>query len=122
MKELDILINSLRIIASPYEVQKSYYPNYVSLADEIANELECLDWNKDKLIQEGKLSSEILDRIADIDRGFLSISYGEKDYSPALWDDLSIKKDKFWQIQRDKANDVLKDLGVGYSLPVKYEL
>lgn len=119
MKDIDLLINALKIIASPYEIQKKYYPDFVCLGDEIANELECREYLQDQISEDERFTEKILCEMEEIDNQFLSISFGEEKYDPVLWEDKAIRDNVFWQKQRERAVQILKELGIDDKLPVQ---
>lgn len=112
MEKLEVLINALKNIASPYEVQKKLYPDFVCLSSEIANELDCLDFLRDEIKEDERFTENIIDELEEIDRQFISISFGEEKYNEKLWEEEAVKNDSFWQNQRNRAARLLKELGV----------
>ncbi len=112
MEKIDILIKALKNIAAPYEVQKELYPEFVCLSNEIANELDCLEFLNDTIKADGRFNESILGELKEIDRQFISISIGEEKYHEKPWEKEAVKKDLFWQNQRNRAAKILKELGV----------
>ena len=114
--DTDLLLNALRIIASPYSVQKEYYPDFALLGDEIVGELDCIEF-----LEEGAIDLAVFQKLKELDNAFIDKSFGEVGYSDYIWTDRAVEHDVFWENQRNRAKEILKDLGCEYTLPKKFQ-
>lgn len=84
------------------------------MSNEIANELDCLDFLWDEIGNDKRFTESILDELKELDRQFISISFGEEKYDAKLWEEKAVKEDIFWQNQRNCAAKILSALKITF--------
>lgn len=102
----------IQALSQPYEIQKTLFPDFVNIADELAGEWELalheLEENK------SKLSKKQLYLLQNLDEYILSISGPE---NLRYWIDEALQQDIKWENLREMAKAILDDLSWGCDIP-----
>lgn len=110
----NLIIESIKLLASEGNIQLAYFPDFVCKPDEIANSLG--DWLelylRRDIVPEFAFSSEELDEIIELDNEFITFSF--EDFSES-----AVLTSPKWENIRKKAKILLCNLGIEYSLPDK---
>ncbi len=101
------LIEVLRLLAAPYEVQRAALPDFVHLPDEIANNLDNVLPFMDQLADAGLLNPEQVAEIQKIDSIFARKSDGDV---PSFWTLDAMRDSDEWAAIRTLARKVLHAL------------
>lgn len=110
MEKYRIFIETIKLLASPADIQLSVIPRQICCADEIAFCLEDILPLSEFLLSEGQISENIYKNVCDIDSNFVSFNHQE-------WTDTALMTSKKWQEVRDSASQILSTLSEAYSTP-----
>ncbi len=106
------LVQCLRLVASPYEVQISLLPNFIDIPDEIALFFDDVFLTIPQLKIEYLFSPNTLLKINEVNELFESMS--EEKF---FWELEELKNNKSWEKSRELALSVLKLLNEPYEKP-----
>lgn len=98
----DILVNGLRVVASPYERQKKFFPEFVHLPDEVINAVEYI---YAKQLRRNKMISEKVYAAFEEYDLYLDTMPTFKDYSEAV---IELEKGSWFNELRRKAVNLLE--------------
>ena len=98
-------INSIRLVAAPYETQKLSLPQFVAVSDEIANTFSNAYLLMPQLIISGKINLETASKIKHLEETFSMMTRTE-----SVWNDSSLKAENVWQDCRSQAIAILQSL------------
>lgn len=106
------LVQSLRLVASPPDVQVAALPKFVNIPDEIALTFNDANLIAPQLEDEELISSHSLDMLKELDELFETMSEDKN-----LWTIEKLENDKFWRGSRELAINILKEMNEPYSSP-----
>lgn len=97
------IFNVLRIIASPYEIQKKSFPEFVNIADELALTFhEEVMLRSDTLFKYGMMEDKQYERIKK-----LSLKFDEIDNKKEIWTVEALMNLDEWEDCRQIAREIL---------------
>lgn len=110
-----ILVQSLNLVASAYEVQNKVLPAFVNIPDEIA-----LIYTEAYLIipqikEENIISKSAINQMKKLDELFKKMSENK-----LIWNHESLMNDNIWEKSRELALNILFELGESYEKPDLY--
>ena len=108
----DILIQSIMLVASSYQIQTNTLPTYVNVADEI-----CLIYNDAYLMipqikDKSLISSKAMSMLKELNKLFDEMSDDKM-----LWTLEKLKEDNNWEKTRKLSHEILKELNEPYKRP-----
>jgi hypothetical protein len=110
------LVDALQLLAADYETQREAIPNFAHLPDELAliysESLLCIEQHTDELVDSGFLSGSALQKLRELDDTLARMSG-----KPGLWTIDALTHSSEWQQVRERAREILRQLGVPLSPP-----
>jgi hypothetical protein len=106
------LVQSLRLVASPFELQIVSLPRFVNVPDEIVLTYNDAYLIASQLKAENLISPKVLGMLKELDELFGKMS--EEKY---LWTVEKLKSNESWEKSRILAFDILKQLNEPYDSP-----
>lgn len=110
------LVDAIQLLAADYETQREAIPNFAHLPDELAliysESLLCIEQHTDELVDFGFLSGSALQKLRELDDTLARISG-----KPSLWTIDALTHSSEWQQVRERAREILRQLGVPISPP-----
>jgi len=110
------LVDSLQLLAADYETQRETIPNFAHLPDELAliysESLLCIERHTDELVDSGSLSESALQKLRELDDTLEHMSG-----KPSLWTIDALIHSSEWQQVRERAREILRQLGIPLSPP-----
>jgi hypothetical protein len=110
------LIDALQLLAVDYEIQRAALPDFANLPDELAliysESLLCIEQHTDELVDSGFLSGSALQKLRELDDTLARMSG-----KPSLWTIDALTRSSEWQQVRERAREILRQLGVPLSPP-----
>lgn len=107
------IIEALRLVAAPPEIQLSSLPRYVHKPDEVALTFEEVMVYAKIILDNHFLTDELYERLLEIDELFNGFGKDE-------WTEEAMYQSGTWEVVRNKANDTLKKFGEDYAAPNLY--
>jgi len=107
------IIELLRLLASPFEVQVSVFPDNEFPPDEIADEIDYKCFVSETLFKNNFISTAQYNNIK-------TISEKTKSFCKEEWSIEAMGKSSDWVYIRALASDALKEFGVEYTKPNLY--
>ena len=113
-RKMAMLIEALRLLAADYHTQKSLFPDYVLVPEEIALVFHDCVLLGDHLVSSGLLTNHQLESVAAIDRELeLRSNQEQKDF----WTEQALRSSETWEKIRRRAQEALGLLGSRMALP-----
>jgi hypothetical protein len=110
------LVDALQLLAADYETQREAIPNFAHLPDELAliysESLLCIEQHTDELADSRSLSGSALQKLRELDDTLARMSG-----KPSLWTIDALTHSSEWQQVRERAREILRQLGVPLSPP-----
>jgi hypothetical protein len=108
------LVDALQLLAADYGTQREAIPNFAHLPDELAliysESLLCIEQHADELVD--FLSGSALQKLRELDDTLARMSG-----KPSLWTIDALTHSSEWQQVRERAREILRQLGVPLSPP-----
>jgi hypothetical protein len=108
------LVDALQLLAADYETQREAIPNFAHLPDELvliySESLLCIEQHTDELVD--FLSGSALQKLRELDDTLARMSG-----KPSLWTIDALTHSSEWQQVRERAREILRQLGVPLSPP-----
>ncbi|MDD6209893.1 MAG: hypothetical protein PUB21_04725 [Bacteroidales bacterium] len=112
-KFYNTLVQSLRLVASPADIQIKSLPDFVCIADEIALTYDETYVLLPQIAEEDKrFTPQVMETLKELDRLF-----GEMSEDKTLWDIDQLKENLKWEKSRLLAYEALQLLGEPYEFP-----
>lgn len=119
-ERLDMLVESIKLLAAEYEIQTSVLPDFVHIPDEV-----CLIFSDNYLFVEELFNNGILTEYQRNKLCAIDALLDEMSNNKSLWTLESLKQSNEWRKIRCLAEDILKLLGKEKQKPdlywVKYQ-
>jgi len=106
------LQNNLRRLASSYEVQNAEIEDFArwNLPDDIASDWCNHAYFTARLLEAGIINDATVSKFENIANAFLEASLGGNLYEEIIWEHEGLQKHLFWELQRQRAKELLKQL------------
>ena len=111
-QQLHYIIESLRLVAAPAELQISVLPDFVSPTDEVSTTFGDAYLLVPNLVRLDLIRKDAAGRLADLDAWFEKMPT-----DGSICETESLKTHEFWQIARNLANDALLALEQEFRKP-----
>lgn len=106
------LVKSLRLVASPFDIQIKSMPDFVVIPDEIALTFYDSYLLTNRLKEENLISARSFDLLSE-----LNTLFDEMSNNQMLWDLDSLRNNENWNRCRNMALQILDELGENYDTP-----
>lgn len=111
-KYYNSLIQVLRLVASPYDSQITFFPNFVNIPEEIALLYHDSYLTTSRLHDEKKITLRALNMLYELNALFNTMSNNSY-----LWTQEKLKNNEMWSIARESAIKILNELNEKYDSP-----
>ena len=106
------LVKSLRLVASPFDIQIKSMPDFVVIPDEIALTFYDSYLLTNRLKEENLISARSFDLLSE-----LNTLFDEMSNNQMLWDINSLRNNENWNRCRNMALQILDELDENYDTP-----
>lgn len=110
------LVNILRLVASPYSIQMSFFPVEVLTTDEISLDYYDAFLQANGLYTGEEISLPVYIKLKELNNEFQMMS---KSPTSDFWSESALKNDPTWERIRATAVNILKLMGEEYTKPDK---